>query len=126
MNIKRIRKIALWVALVLVVASLAVVLIPVPPHGRFSTPQIGNTADAYFEASAGKFTQVVFDGERAREGEEHRKFIGDYRKEGGRWVLVSPDGSAGELHATLLSLRIIDPRTRSAGRFYRYEIYTGR
>lgn len=126
MSIKRICRIALGVALFLIVASLAAVFVPVPPHGRFSTPQIGNTADAYFEASAGKFTQVVFDGERAREGKEHRKFIGDYRKEGGRWVLVTPDGSTGELRATLLSLRIIDPRTRPAGPFYRYEIYTGR
>ena len=126
MNIKRIRRIALGIALFLVVASLAAVFIPVPPHGRFSTPQIGNTADAYFEASAGKFTQVVFDGERAREGEEHRKVIGDYRKESGRWVLVTPDGGTGELRDTLLSLRIIDPRTRPAGPFYRYEIYKGR
>lgn len=126
MNVKRIGRIALGAALFLVVASLAAVFVPVPPHGRFSTPQIGNIGDAYFEASAGKLTHVVFDGERDRKGEEHRKYIGDYRKESGRWVLVTPDGSTGELRATLSSLRIIDPRTRPAGPFYRYEICTDR
>ena len=126
MNIKRIRRVALWSAGFLLVASLAAVFLPIPPHGRFSTPAIGNSADAYYEASDGKFTQVVFGGERGREGEEFRKFIGDYHKEHGRWVLVTPDDSPGELRATLLSLRIIDPRTRPAGPFYRYEIYKGR
>jgi hypothetical protein len=81
--------------------------------------------DAYFEASAGKFYSVMFDGERDREGREDRHFIGDYHKQHGRWVLVMPNGSTGELRATLLSLRIIDPRTRPAGPFYRYEIYKG-
>jgi hypothetical protein len=99
---------------------------PVPPHGRFSTPEVANMADAYFEASGGKFYSVIFDGERDREGREDRHFIGDYRKEHGRWVLVMPDGSTGELRATLLSLHIIDPRTRPTGPFYRYEIYKGR
>ena len=126
MKVKRIRRIALAVALFLVVVSLAAVFVPIPPHGRFSTPQIGNIGDAYFEASAGKLTHVVFDGERDRKGEEHRKYIGDYRKENGRWVLVTPDGNTGELRATILSLRIIEPRTRPAGPFYRYEIYSGR
>jgi hypothetical protein len=126
MNIKRIRRVALWASLFLVVVSLVAVFLPVPPHGRFSNPDIGNMAHAYFEASAGKFTQVVFGGEHGREGEEFRQFVGDYRKEGGRWILTTPDGSTGELRATLLSLHIIDPRTRPAGPFYRYEIYTGR
>ena len=125
MNIKRIRGVALWSAAFLLIASLAAVFLPVPPHGRFSTPAIGNSADAYYEASDGKFAQVVFDGVRGHEGEEHRSFIGDYHKEHGRWVIVTPDGSTGELRATLLSLRIIDPRTRPAGPFYRYEIYKG-
>ncbi len=126
MKIKRVRRVTLGVVLFLVVACLVAVFLPLPPHGRFSTPQIGSSADAYFEAADGKLTQVVFDGERAWSGEEHREFIGDYRKQGGRWILVTPDGATGELHATLLSLRIFDPRTHSSGPFYRYEIYKGR
>jgi hypothetical protein len=126
MNTKHIRRLTLGVALFLVVASLFAVFVPVPPHGRFSTPQIANLADAYFEASTGKLTQVVFGGEHGRAGEEFRHFVGDYRKEGGRWILTTPNGSTGELRATLLLLRIIDPQTRSTGPFYRYEIYKGR
>jgi len=70
--------VALWGAVFLVGASLAAVFLPIPPHGRFSTPQVGNEADAYFEASNGKLTQVVFDGVRGREGEEYRHFMGNY------------------------------------------------
>ena len=123
MNIKRIGRKVLWGAGFLVVASLAAAFVPVPPHGRFSTPQLGNLADAYFEASNGKLTQVVFGGERGREGNEFRHFIGDYRKEHGRWVLVTTNGSSGELRGTLFSLRIIDERTGPTGPFYRYEIH---
>jgi hypothetical protein len=126
MNIKRIRRVAFWSVVVLLVATLVVVFLPVSPHGRFSTPSIGNAGDAYFEASEGQFSQVTFDGRRGREGRELRQFIGDYHKEHGRWVLNMPDGSTGELRATLLSLHIIDPRTRPAGPYYRYEINKGR
>lgn len=123
---KRIRRIALWSALFIAVAVLATLFVPIPPHGRFSTPQIANLADAYFEAADGKLTQVVFDGESGRQGEELRHFVGTYRKERGRWVLVTRDGSTGQLCATLSSLQIIDERGQRAGPFFRYEIYKGR
>jgi hypothetical protein len=126
MKFRPIKRVAFWITVCLLAGSFAAVFLPVPPDGRFSTPAVANLADAYFEASGGKFYSVMFDGERGREGSEHRHFIGDYHKERGRWVLLMPDGSTGELRATLLSLRIIDPRTRPAGPFYRYEIYKGR
>ena len=126
MNTKRIRRIALCVAIAFAVVAFAAVFVPVPPHGRFTMTGIGNNGDAYFKASEGKFTSVVWDGERNQDGVEHRRFIGDYRKEHGHGILVTPDGSAAELRATLLSLRILDPRTPPAGPFYRYEIYKGR
>ena len=126
MNIKRIRRIAFWSAVFLVVASLVAAFLPVPPHGRFSTPRVANTADAYFEAADGKLTLVVFDGEHGREGEEHRHSIGDYRKEHGRWVFVTQTGITGQLSATILSLTIVDDKGHRDGPFYRYEIYKGR
>ena len=126
MNIKHIRKVTLWLALLVAVGSIVVVFLPVPPHGRFSTPTVGNTADAYFEFSDGKFSTVAFGGESGREGKEYRHLVGEYRKEPGRWVLVTDSGSTGQLRATLLSLTIVDDKGRRDGPFYRYEIYKGR
>jgi len=126
MKRKRLRQIVLGCVLVLLIAVATIPSITLPPHGRFSTPGVGNTADAYYEATNGKFYLVVFDGETGREGEEHRKFIGDYRKEDGRWILVTSNGHTGELRATLLSLTILQPPVRPAGPFYRYGIFTMR
>ena len=126
MNIKRIRKVALWGALFVAFASIVMVFLPVPPHGRFSTPQVANTADAYFEFSDGKFTTVMFGGESGREGKEYRRLVGEYRKERGRWVLVTPSGTTVQLCATPLSLTIVEDDGRREGPFYRYEIYKGR
>ena len=126
MKIKRIRRVALWSVAFLIAAMLIAVFLPVPPHGRFSTPKIANEADAYFAASGGKFTQVMFGGERGREGGEFRKFVGDYHKEHGRWVLVTDSGITAQLSATLLSLTIVYDKDHRDGPFYRYEIYTGR
>lgn len=106
----------------MVVALLAAAFVPIPPTGRFSTPQVGNEADAYFEASDGKLTLVVFDGARGREGVELRRPMGSYHKERGRWLLVTSD-CTNELRATVFSLRIIYDQGHSAERYYRYEIF---
>ncbi len=126
MNWKRFNRIIITGATLVIISAAGAFLVPLPPYGRFSTPGIGNQADAYFEAANGKFTQVVFGGESGREGPVFRYFIGNYRKEQGRWILVTPSGDTSQLRATLVSLRILGNDGREAGPFYRYEIYTGR
>jgi len=123
MHIQRIRRVTLWGVLIIAVTSIVVAFLPVSPHGRFSTPQVANTADAYFEFSDGKFSTVKFGGESGREGAESRRMVGEYHKEQGRWILVTHGGSTGQLHATLLSLTIVDAEGRREGPFYRYEIF---
>jgi hypothetical protein len=122
LNMQNIRRGALWSAVFLVVGLLAAAFLPIPPHGRFSTPQVGNEADAYFEAADGKLTLVVFGGVGGRDGEEHRRFLGNYHREHGRWLLVTPH-STNELRATLFTLRILDQKPGEVERFYRYEIF---
>ncbi len=126
MKLQRIRKAALWIVSCVIVASIAAVFIPVSPSGRFSTPQVGNAADAYLEFSDGKAAQIVFGGERGREGPEYRRVFGDYGKERGHWVLVTDSGMTGQISATLLSLTITYDTGSKDGPFYRYEIYKGR
>lgn len=126
MNIKRIRKVSFWGAVVLTIASIVVPFLPVPPHGRFSTPLVGNTADAYLEFSDGKFSTVAFGGRSGRQGKEFRRLVGEYRKEHGRWVLVTDSGDTSQLFANLLSLTIVYDNGYREGPFYRYEIYKGR
>lgn len=106
----------------MVVALLVATFLPIPPHGRFSTPQVGNEADAYFEAADGKLTQVVFDGVGGRDGAEHRRFLGNYHWEHGHWLLVTAD-ITNELRATIWSLRIIDAQAHAVDRYYRYELF---
>lgn len=126
MNSHRIRKLMLWIALFIIVASIAIVFLPVPPRGRFSMPQMGNGADAYLEFSDGKATTVVFGGEHGREPPEFRHIFGDYYKERGHWILVTDSGMTGQLSATLLSLKITYDKGGRDGPYYRYEIYKGR
>lgn len=126
MTTKRLRKLALWGVLCVIIALLLAVFLPIPPHGRFSTPNIGNTAHAYLEFSGGKVSTVVFGGDHGREGPELRDVVGEYRKEHGRWVMVMQDGSTGHLCATLLSLTLVSDKGEKDGPYYRYEIYSGR
>jgi hypothetical protein len=98
-----------WVFIFFVGLLCAAAVVPVSPVGRFDTPQVGNTADAYLEIRNGKVTQVVWTGESGRSGREVRHPCGNYRKENGTWVLVDPEsGSRSELRATLFSLVLID------------------
>jgi hypothetical protein len=122
---KRIEHICWGAVVLLIFAAIAAYFVPLPPHGRFATPDIGNMADAYFELYDGKVTWVVWSGERGRQGEELRRFIGDYQKQGGRW-LVNASGQTTELRATLYSLEIIESNGARAGPFYRYPFHTGR
>jgi hypothetical protein len=123
---KRIRIIALWSTLFVFVALIVAFFFPLPPHGRFSTPDVDNTADAYLELSDGKVTWVYFGGERNREGEEFRRVMGEYHKEHRGWVFVNTSGKTAQLSATLLSLTIVYDNGDRYGPCYRYEIYKGR
>src|SRR5215203_1009032 len=128
MNIERIRRFALWGIPLLIAITLVALFVPIPPHGRFSFPDIGSQGDAYWELADGKVTLVVFSGERAREGEETRQFISNYRKVDGRWMAMATGASnrPTELRATLLTLRLIESDGSESGPFYRYQIYKGR
>jgi hypothetical protein len=126
MNTKRIRDAGLWCGLLAIVPSILAVIFPVPPHGRFSTPKVGNEADAYLEFSDGKATSVIFGGDHGREGEESRHVFGQYHRENGRWVLITDGGLTGRLSTTFLSITIVYDQGGKDGPFYRYEIYKGR
>ena len=120
MKSKRTRRIALWSVIALAALLSVAALVPIPPHGRFATPQIGCLADSYFEFKGGKYWHVMFSGERDRQGEQERQFIGDYRKDNGRWVVDAGDGKPVEVRATLLSLEFLEADGRRGGPFHRY------
>ena len=104
MKAKRAVKIVLWPVLALAVLATVAAFLPLPPHGRFATPTLCCDDDSYFEFKGGKYWQVVVEN-----GKEKRKFIGHYRKEGGRWIVDVGDGKPGQIRATLLSLEFIEP-----------------
>jgi len=62
----------------------------------------------------------MFTGERDREGDEQRQFIGHYWKEEGRWIIDAGDGRPGQVRATLFSVQFIEPDGRRSRPFYRY------
>ena len=128
MNIKRIRRIAIGVALLLVLIAVVVVFMPIPPHGRFSFPDIGSEGDAYWELADGKIDLVVLEeyGKKANETRQYRDYLCEYRKIGGHWVTTDGSDKFSELRATLLSLTIVESNGSQQGPFYRYEIYKGR
>ena len=71
-------------------------------------------------------TLVVFEGEKGREGDEVRDFIGGYQKERERWLLITPSGFTTQLRATLVSLEMVDTNGLREGTYYRYEFFKGR
>lgn len=119
-SFKRAQRIAIYLALLVAILAPLAAFLPVAPHGRFATPQVACTADAYYEFSNGECWQVPFSGEKAREGRENRQFVGHYRKAHGRWIVDAGDGKPGQVRATLFSLQFIESDGRRTGPFYRY------
>ncbi len=112
------RKIGLTTLVVLLV-GVACTSISIPPVGRFSTPDIGCTADSYFEFSDGRIWHVMFDGEKSREGDEHRQHIGRVEKLGSNWVVDAGDGRPTTLRSTVLFLEL-GRKNDGPARCYRY------
>jgi hypothetical protein len=102
MRTKRALKIILWATLALSVLAIVAAFLPLPPHGRFATPNLCCGDDSYFEFKGGKYWQVVIEN-----GKEQRQFIGLYHKENGRWLVDAGDGKPSQICATLFSLEFI-------------------
>jgi hypothetical protein len=120
MHGKRTRRILLGLTALVFLVVCATFLLPLPPYGRFLVPQIGSDADAYLELADGKVSLVVWTGESGRSGDQQRDLIGDYSWDHGQWVLTNRhSGVIAQLHATLVSLEIIETNGSRSGPYYR-------
>jgi hypothetical protein len=110
----------IWTLVIMALFVCAAIWVPLPPHGRFTTPGIGSLGDAYFEFKDGHYAQIVFDGGGGRDGKECREPIGVYYKKDGRWFVVAGDNQSAEVRTTIFYLKFIMEDGHTFGPLYRY------